>query len=159
VDLLSQTSLLPPMQLPNFNINGFTHELVEPMGDSLNPSGPKPFVLPDLPIGGIALWQGSIASIPSGWALCDGTQGTPDLRDRFVQGAGLTHAVDATGGVTQHRHNFTGDSHFHNTTSGTVFSPGGTIASQTSANPTTGLSDLTASPPPFYSLAYIQRIA
>jgi hypothetical protein len=48
--------------------------------------------------GMIILWSGSIASIPSGFALCDGTSGTPDLRDRFIVGAGSTYAVDATGG-------------------------------------------------------------
>jgi len=51
------------------------------------------------PSGGIIMWSGSIASIPSGWLLCNGTSGTPDLRDRFVVGAGTTYAVGATGGV------------------------------------------------------------
>ena len=35
----------------------------------------------------IVMWSGAIAEIPPGWALCDGTQGTPDLRDRFIVGA------------------------------------------------------------------------
>jgi len=48
--------------------------------------------------GMIMMWSGSIASIPSGWALCNGASGTPDLRDRFVVGAGSTYAVNATGG-------------------------------------------------------------
>jgi microcystin-dependent protein len=52
-----------------------------------------------LPVGVITLWSGSIASIPSGWALCNGSAGTPDLRDRFVVGAGSTYAVGATGGA------------------------------------------------------------
>lgn len=52
-----------------------------------------------LPAGVITLWSGSIASIPAGWYLCDGTNGTPDLRDRFVVGAGTTYAVGATGGA------------------------------------------------------------
>jgi microcystin-dependent protein len=45
------------------------------------------------------MWSGSIASIPSGWLLCNGSNGTPDLRDRFVVGAGSTYAVAATGGT------------------------------------------------------------
>ena len=55
-----------------------------------------------LPTGIISLWYGSIASIPSGWSLCDGSGSTPDLRDRFVVGAGTggSYAVDATGGST-----------------------------------------------------------
>jgi microcystin-dependent protein len=48
--------------------------------------------------GMIMLWSGSIATIPTGWALCNGSSGTPDLRDRFIVGAGSTYAVNATGG-------------------------------------------------------------
>ena len=44
------------------------------------------------------MWSGSIASIPTGFALCNGSSGTPDLRDRFIVGAGSTYAVNATGG-------------------------------------------------------------
>jgi microcystin-dependent protein len=47
----------------------------------------------------ITMWSGSIASIPAGWLLCDGTSSTPDLRDRFIVGAGSTYAVNATGGA------------------------------------------------------------
>jgi hypothetical protein len=46
-----------------------------------------------LPSGTIVIWSGSIATIPSGYHLCDGTNGTPDLRNLFVIGA----AVDAAG--------------------------------------------------------------
>ena len=61
------------------------------------------------PTGGIIIWSGSTVSVPSGWALCDGSSGTPDLRDKFVVGAGNTYAVDATGGsadavVVSHNH-------------------------------------------------------
>lgn len=52
-----------------------------------------------IPVGVITMWSGSIASIPSGWRLCDGGGGTPDLRDRFVVGAGSSYAVGATGGA------------------------------------------------------------
>jgi len=52
-----------------------------------------------VPAGGIILWFGSVESIPAGWALCDGTNGTPNLRDRFVVGAGSTYAVGNTGGA------------------------------------------------------------
>ncbi len=51
-----------------------------------------------VPTGIISLWYGSILTIPSGWALCNGSNGTPDLRDKFVVGAGSTYAVGATGG-------------------------------------------------------------
>lgn len=70
------------------------------------------------PTGGIVLWSGSVASIPSGWALCDGTNGTPNLTNRFVLGAGGTYAVAATGGnenitlstgnLPSHNHSYSG---------------------------------------------------
>jgi len=51
-----------------------------------------------IPIGGIIMWSGSVDSIPPGWALCDGRNGTPDLRDRFIVGAGGSYNVGNTGG-------------------------------------------------------------
>ena len=62
--------------------------------------------------GMIMLWSGSSASIPSGWLLCDGSNSTPDLRNRFVVGATSTYAVGATGGsadaiVVSHTHTAT----------------------------------------------------
>lgn len=53
-----------------------------------------------VPSGGIIMWSGSIASIPSGWLLCNGTSGTPDLRDRFILGAGGSYPVNGVGGST-----------------------------------------------------------
>jgi hypothetical protein len=65
-----------------------------------------------IPAGGILLWSGSIGSIPAGYVLCNGSNGTPDLRDRFVVGAGSTYAVNASGGsadaiVVTHNHTAT----------------------------------------------------
>ena len=51
-----------------------------------------------IPAGMISIWYGSIGSVPLGWYLCDGSNGTPDLRDRFIIGAGSTYAVSSTGG-------------------------------------------------------------
>jgi len=50
--------------------------------------------------GMIIMWSGSTATIPTGWLLCNGSSGTPDLRDRMVIGAGSTYAVAATGGAS-----------------------------------------------------------
>lgn len=52
-----------------------------------------------VPAGGIIIWSGAQVNIPSGWVLCDGLNGTPDLRDRFVVGAGGAYAVGDTGGA------------------------------------------------------------
>lgn len=50
-------------------------------------------------VGMIMLWFGSALSVPTGWKICDGTNSTPDLRDRFVVGAGSSYALNATGGA------------------------------------------------------------
>ena len=52
-----------------------------------------------LPAGVIAMWSGAASAVPTGWALCDGTSGMPDLRGRFIVGAGGSYAVGATGGA------------------------------------------------------------
>ena len=46
----------------------------------------------------IIMWYGNLSSIPTGWKLCNGSNGTPDLRDRFIVGAGTSYAVGSTGG-------------------------------------------------------------
>ena len=55
------------------------------------------------PAGVIVMWSGAADAIPEGWALCDGTNGTPDLRGRFVLGAGGSYAAGATGGEASHQ--------------------------------------------------------
>lgn len=55
------------------------------------------------PIGSIILWSGSTSNIPKGWLLCDGTHGTPDLRERFILGAGTT-VPHKSGEPDQHQH-------------------------------------------------------
>lgn len=52
-----------------------------------------------LPKGMIVMWAGSV--VPASWVLCDGTNGTPNLKDKFILGAG-TQAIGATGGESQH---------------------------------------------------------
>jgi microcystin-dependent protein len=51
-----------------------------------------------IPSGLISMWHGTIANIPSGWVLCDGTNSTPDLRSKFVMGAADQAGMNATGG-------------------------------------------------------------
>ncbi|MCF7837323.1 MAG: hypothetical protein K9N49_01710 [Candidatus Marinimicrobia bacterium] len=53
-----------------------------------------------VPLGAILMWSGTTNNIPEGWALCNGQNGTPDLRDRFIVGAGNQYALSDTGGVT-----------------------------------------------------------
>lgn len=53
-----------------------------------------------VPRGVITMWSGSISAIPIGWVICNGGNGTPDLRNKFVIGAGSSYAVGGTGGAT-----------------------------------------------------------
>jgi len=52
-----------------------------------------------VPTGVITMWSGGIISVPSGWALCDGSNGTPDLRDRFIVAAGGNYSPNDIGGL------------------------------------------------------------
>lgn len=134
-----------------------------------------------IPTGMISLWYGSIGSVPTGWYLCDGTNGTPDLRDRFVVGAGSTYSVAATGGskdavLVSHTHTatVTDPSHRHQELGNGALVPGGgsqvplgssasgfytayATTGITVANTTEGVSATNANLPPYYALAYVMK--
>ena len=137
------------------------------------------------PLGGIIMWSGAISAIPTGWSLCDGSNGTPDLRNRFVLGAtndgsdgtypGIS--VSQTGGtadavVVSHNHSITDSGHTHTQTGGGTDDDGGpnvpggnsgstisNINSQTTGITidNEGVSGTNQNLPPFLALAYIQR--
>jgi len=129
--------------------------------------------------GMIMLWSGSSATIPSGWLLCDGSNSTPDLRNRFVVGATSTYAVGATGGsadaiVVSHTHTatVTDPGHIHAVAGslGAQGAGGNALLSGTSgyntqsattgitvANATAGSSGTNANLPPYYALCYIMK--
>ena len=143
--------------------------------------GTIPSSTPSLPSGVIVLWSGATGSIPSGYYLCDGANGTPDLRNRFIVGAGSTYAVAATGGsadavVVSHTHTATavdsGHLHTYSANNGNINasgSPGVTsgnvstyntstsYANVTVTNASTGVSATNANLPPYYALAYIMK--
>ena len=69
-----------------------------------------------VPSGGIIIWSGASNAIPSGWYLCNGSNGTPNLQDKFVIGAGNSYAVDASGGskdavIVSHSHTINNHTH------------------------------------------------
>lgn len=71
-----------------------------------------------VPAGVILMWHGLLANIPAGWVLCDGANGTPDLRGKFVKGAAADQEAGTTGGAATHQH----AAHEH-TPAGTVSQP------------------------------------
>ena len=101
-----------------------------------------------VPSGLIAMWSGSYSSVPTGWALCDGTNGTPNLQGRFVRGADgdapSPAAVGSTGGsnsvtlttnmLAQHSH--TGNSGNNSASHSHEFTSGNNSAGHTHAGDT-----------------------
>ena len=73
-------------------------------GDTILASQQNDLVAYSVPQNMIAIWHGLIANIPTGWILCDGAEGsgTPDLRDRFIQGASAATEAGGTGGSATH---------------------------------------------------------
>ena len=55
-------------------------------------------------VGAIVLWYGSASAVPSGYQLCNGSGGTPDLRGRFVRGAATSSELLTTAGSATHLH-------------------------------------------------------
>ena len=140
-----------------------------------------------LPTGMIMIWYPPVqsatslalaaTSIPDGWAICDGTKGTPDLRGRFVLMAsdspapvpwGAVHPIKSTGGEERHQLSI-GEmpSHSHG---GVMRHPGGQVEQDQSGQPEGPRTDYNQrtdgeggnqshnTMPPFYTLIYIMRV-
>ncbi len=106
-------------------------------------------------------WKGTVATIPSGWHLCDGAAGTIDLRDKFIVGAGGDHLPGATGGSNLQSHTFTGDGHAHDLPSDDIILdsvPAGNFAHTTGISPSTGTTDTADNRPAFYAFCWIQKL-
>ena len=126
------------------------------------------YVEPDMiPIGSIIMWSGSIANIPEHFQICDGANGTPDLRNRFVLGAGDTYAVNGSGGAETHDHVYHTNDHEHmaqishscpgsgSIDAATIFGAGNIAAAGSAESATDSASSL----PSYLALAYIQRMS
>ena len=139
-----------------------------------------------IPSGVITMWSGSIATIPASWYLCNGSNGTPDLRTQFIIGAysddsgvaktTITGAATQTGGskdaiTVSHTHTITdpGHNHTYNSVQFTINAdnPGSRAGASTSYNTSTsttgisinsaGSSGTNANLVPYFALAYIMK--
>ena len=135
-----------------------------------------------IPIGGIIMWSGRRGSIPDGWALCNGSNGTPDLRGKFIMGVSNLSESDSTGGrenvtlsvgnLPAHNHMYAGDDHVdyihdsnYNAGNNVVSRPGGYDATSSNSGlgtiyrtSNTGSGQAFSILPPYYKLAFIMRV-
>ena len=124
-----------------------------------------------LPSGCILLWSGAKDAIPDGFVLCDGQNNTPDLRSKFVLGAGSTYAVGATGGeaahtltvneIPSHTHDiyhggFSSDPTHNSVRSGYIGENNSVAESGVITN--TGGGQPHNNMPPYYALCYIMKV-
>lgn len=125
-----------------------------------------------IPTGCIVIWSGASDNIPDGWALCDGEDGRPDLRDRFVLGAGSSHSVGSTGGsetvtltvsqMPEHRHETTVPVSLPSSTSlssgSETFSLFDHSTNSSRVSNYVGSSQPHPNMPPYYTLCYIIKL-
>jgi hypothetical protein len=114
-----------------------------------------------LPRGVIVAWNGAPNAVPAGWFLCDGGNGTPDLRNRFVVGSGGQYATGNTGGadtvtltvaqIPPHTHDYAHATGARGMYGGSYWGPGG---AQTGS---TGGGQAHENRPPYYALAWIMK--
>jgi len=135
------------------------------------PTGPagadgETFAVPGI----IVMWSGSPAAIPTGWALCDGAGGTPNLRGRFIVGYDATdadyNAIGDTGGSKTHTlteaempsHTHTEETRqFTGSGIGTAAGTSEVIV-VTQDTGSTGGDEPHENRPPYYTLAYIIKL-
>ena len=111
-----------------------------------------------IPAGIIVGWSGAVGSIPAGWQLCDGTRGTPDLRGRFILGAGTGKDVGETSGQAS----YTTSRNQRPTTE--ITRRGGSAALEPASgspalNSVSMHTHTVSVMPPYYSLAFIMKLA
>lgn len=170
--LTSEPEPTPPPSVSQI-VAGNSSIVVDPSGGTgvVTLTVPPPIFPPSEFAPGMVMMYSTLAAPPvppTGWLICNGQPGTPDLRDRFIIGAGLSWAVTQTGGaastvltlnmIPDHTHGLQGQLNAQNLVTGTntgfsSINPGGTSTGINSAGYTPGTPVPTV--PPFYALFYI----
>ena len=131
-----------------------------------------------MPMGTIVMWYGATGAVPLGWQICDGTNGTPDMRGAFPMGVSASHTFGTTGGsadavVVSHTHDISPNPHSHSVPEGGL-NPSSYSdragrgpwqdAAQTTGDTSltvdsTGVSGTNANLPPYVALYFIMKVA
>jgi len=118
--------------------------------------------------GTVKLFYGKVADIPSGWSICDGTNGTPDMQDLVSVGANADDGTEPTcsvegsakktGGVNSHLHTFTDGGHSHNLTEITGLASGGDWGTDTTSTAASGITGEEFNIMSYRALYYIMKL-
>jgi len=122
-----------------------------------------------IPSGVITMWSGSTSDVPNGWTLCDGSGGAPDLRDRFVVGAGGQYSPGSKGGTNSVQLSESEmPAHDHSYSRTTDVDPGdldvdydsggGKSVYENGTTDTAGDNQSHENRPPYYGLAFIMKV-
>lgn len=126
----------------------------------------KDYVDSAMPTGVILMWSGSIDTIPTGFALCNGMNGTPDLRDRFIIGAGGSYVAHTKGGTAtvdlSHTHAYSGTTDGSGSSGVYASAPGVSVSAQNHTHTYSGTTESagnesTSILPPYYALCFIMK--
>ena len=131
-------------------------------------SGNLSFAAGGIPTGVIVMWSGSVASIPSGFVLCDGNNSTPDLRDRFIVGAkqddsgtaktNITGSLSQTGGATTDSISFNATTGYETVASNASSAFNGAQGGSRDRHTHTVSASMTVDTlPPYFALAFIMK--
>ena len=106
----------------------------------------------------IIMWSGAVVDIPDGWQLCDGSNGTPNLANRFIVGQSVLHPLNTTGGQYEHNHTWMDFGHLHTIPIGGDIAFGTDKSAATNYAYPTGITSETENEAPWYALCFIMKM-
>jgi len=107
--------------------------------------------------GKIFLWSGTLENIPAGFALCNGDNGTPDLRSKFVPAAGGAYAPGDFSGIFMHNHTVLAWGLGHTFGPNNIIQPGLGFDDNTNFHNLSGSTYPALHRPPYYALAFVMK--